>query len=176
MRRVLGLVLAVWVGLWILALSLGPVRAQGQQPIKVGALFILSGNFAGYGKSGSQGAQLAAEEINARGGVLGRPIQLVVVDDQGNPEVGVREARRLILQEKVDFLFGIDSSSVALAVAPLTDEYKIPLVVTHAATPHLDRAVPALRVPHLQQRPHGRLGGSGSGGHAARKALGQHRA
>jgi branched-chain amino acid transport system substrate-binding protein len=137
MRRVLGLVLAAWVGLWILALSLGPVRAQGQQPIKVGALFILSGNFAGYGKSGSQGAQLAAEEINARGGVLGRPIQLVVVDDQGNPEVGVREARRLILQEKVDFLFGIDSSSVALAVAPLTDEYKIPLVVTHAATPTL---------------------------------------
>ncbi|MFX4643180.1 ABC transporter substrate-binding protein, partial [Acinetobacter baumannii] len=64
-------------------------------------------------------------------------MQLVVVDDQGNPEVGVREARRLILQEKVDFLFGIDSSSVSLAVAPLTDEYRIPLVVTHAATPTL---------------------------------------
>lgn len=113
-----------WLLAMVAGLSLG--MAQGQQPIKVGALFILSGNFAGYGKSGSQGAQLAVDEINARGGVLGRPLQLVVVDDQGNPEVGVREARRLILQEKVDFLFGIDSSSVSLAVAPLTDEYRIP--------------------------------------------------
>lgn len=126
-----------WQGILALVLSVGLAFGQGQQPIKIGALFILSGNFAGYGKSGSQGAQLALEEINAQGGVLGRPLQLIVVDDQGNPEVGVREARRLILQEKVDFLFGVDSSSVALAIAPLTDEYKIPLVVTHAATPTL---------------------------------------
>lgn len=126
-----------WQGILALVLSVGLAFGQGQQPIKIGALFILSGNFAGYGKSGSKGAQLALEEINAQGGVLGRPLQLIVVDDQGNPEVGVREARRLILQEKVDFLFGVDSSSVALAIAPLTDEYKIPLVVTHAATPAL---------------------------------------
>lgn len=126
-----------WQGILALVLLVGLAFGQGQQPIKIGALFILSGNFAGYGKSGSQGAQLALEEINAQGGVLGRPLQLIVVDDQGNPEVGVREARRLILQEKVDFLFGVDSSSVALAIAPLTDEYKIPLVVTHAATPTL---------------------------------------
>ncbi|MER3602590.1 MAG: ABC transporter substrate-binding protein [Thermus sp.] len=126
-----------WQGILALALSVGVALGQGQPPIKIGALFILSGNFAGYGKSGSQGAQLALEEINAQGGVLGRPLQLIVVDDQGNPEVGVREARRLILQEKVDFLFGVDSSAVSLAIAPLTDEYKIPLVVTHAATPTL---------------------------------------
>lgn len=115
-----------WRWLLAMAVGLGLGFTQGQQPIKIGALFILSGNFAGYGKSGSQGAQLAVDEINARGGVLGRPLQLIVVDDQGNPEVGVREARRLILQEKVDFLFGIDSSSVALAVAPSLTSTRFP--------------------------------------------------
>ncbi len=86
MRWVLGLVLAVWVGLWVLALSLGPVRAQGQQPIKVGALFILSGNFCWLWQIRlPRGPAVQSEEINARGGSWGRPIQLVVVDDQGEP-------------------------------------------------------------------------------------------
>lgn len=57
-----------WQGILALALSVGVALGQGQPPIKIGALFILSGNFAGYGKSGSQGAQLALEEINAQGG------------------------------------------------------------------------------------------------------------
>ncbi|MFB3915096.1 MAG: ABC transporter substrate-binding protein [Terriglobales bacterium] len=107
------------------------------EPIKIGEINILSGAFAAYGKSGKQGAELAIDEINAAGGVLGRKLVLTQVDSQAKPDIGAQEARRLILNEKVNVLFGIDSSSVALAVAPLTNEYKIPLVVTHAATPKL---------------------------------------
>jgi branched-chain amino acid transport system substrate-binding protein len=121
----------------MLAVAL-PASALAQaQPIKIGALNVLSGSYAAYGKSGRQGAQLAVDEINASGGLLGRELRLIQVDDQAKPDVGVAEAKRLILNEKVDFLIGIDSSSVALAVAPLTNEYRLPLVVMHAATPAL---------------------------------------
>ena len=114
----------------------GLALAQAE-PIKIGEINVLSGSFAAYGKSGRQGAQLAVEEINASGGLLGRRLELIQVDGQAKPDVAVQEAKRLILNEKVNFLFGVDSSSVALALAPLTNEYKIPLIVAHAATPTL---------------------------------------
>jgi len=82
-----------------------------KEPIKIGVINVLSGAFAAYGKSGKQGTELAVDEINASGGVLGRKIVFTQVDDQGKPDVATQEARRLILNEKVNFLFGIDSSS-----------------------------------------------------------------
>ena len=121
-----------------LVVLLGASAALAQkEPIKIGLINVLSGAFGAYGKSGKQGAEMAIDEINASGGVLGRKITFVQVDDQGKPDVSAQEARRLILNEKVNFLVGIDSSSAALAVAPLTNEFKIPLIVTHAATPKL---------------------------------------
>ena len=126
-----------YFGLMLLLVVAAELALAQQPPIKIGALNALSGSFAAYGKSGRQGAQLAIDEINASGGLLGRKLELIQVDDQAKPDVGVQEARRLILDEKVNFLIGIDSSSVALGVAPLTNEYKIPLVVTHGATPAL---------------------------------------
>lgn len=128
-RRVIPL-----VALLGLAATLAPAQSE---PIKIGEINILSGAFAAYGKSGRRGAQMAIDEINNAGGVLGRKLVATQVDSQGKPDVGAQEARRLILNDKVNVLFGIDSSAVALAVAPLTNEFKIPLVVTHAATPKL---------------------------------------
>lgn len=133
MNRLWNRALAITVALVLL----GSAAWSQSEPIKIGEINILSGAFAAYGKSGKQGAELAIDEINKAGGVLGRKLTLTQVDSQGKPDVGAQEARRLILNEKVNVLFGIDSSGVALAVAPLTQEYKIPLVVTHAATPKL---------------------------------------
>ncbi|BDG60490.1 ABC transporter substrate-binding protein [Caldinitratiruptor microaerophilus] len=110
---------------------------QQAQPIKIGALYILSGRLALYGKAGSQGLQFAAEEINKQGGILGRPVEVKVIDEQGKPDVAAQEARRLILDEKVDALIGVDSSSSVLNVAQVVGELKKPLLVTHAATPKL---------------------------------------
>src|SRR5512142_695027 len=120
----------------LLAFVSGVALAQAP-PIKVGELNVLSGSFAAYGKTGKQGALLAIDEINAAGGLLGRKLELIQVDDQAKPDVAVQEAKRLIMNEKVNVLIGIDSSSVALAVAPLTNEFKVPLVVMHGATPTL---------------------------------------
>jgi branched-chain amino acid transport system substrate-binding protein len=126
-----------WMAVAVAVLTVSGIAGAQKEPIKIGAINVLSGSFAAYGKSGRQGAELAIEEINNAGGVLGRKLVLTQVDGQAKPDVAVQEARRLILNEKVNFLIGVDSSSVALALAPLTNEYKIPLVVMHAATPAL---------------------------------------
>jgi len=70
-----------------------------------------------YGISSEFGGQLALEEINAAGGVLGRPMKMITRDDKLNPEVGLREAKDLLWSEKVDFLSGTISSAVGLAIS-----------------------------------------------------------
>src|SRR5712691_6747048 len=112
-----------WVALPAFVLAATGLALAQAEPIKIGEINVLSGSFAAYGKSGRQGAQLAVEGINASGGLLGRRLELIQVDGQAKPDVAVQEAKRLILNEKVNFLFGVDSSSVALALAPLTNEY-----------------------------------------------------
>jgi branched-chain amino acid transport system substrate-binding protein len=123
----------------VMAIELGtliaPVPAGAQQPpIKVGVLYGLGGAAAPYTKPAVIGHEMAVEEINAKGGLLGRKLVLVVRDDQSKPDVGVREARDLILKEKVDFITGIIHSGVALAVSEVAKEHKTILLVAIAKT------------------------------------------
>ena len=93
------------------------------------------------------------EEINAKGGVLGRKIELVVRDTKGNADEAVRVARDLILRENVDFLFGTLTSAEGPAVSPIAKENKIVFVVPVVKTDQLDReGKPApVYLPHRQQ-------------------------
>lgn len=107
---------------------------QAQAPVKIGVLTPLSPpGDANAGQFIVRGAKMAADEINARGGVLGgRKIELVVEDDSGTPEKGVAGIRRLASQERVSAILGQYHSSVTLAVQPLAEQYKIPLLITQA--------------------------------------------
>ncbi|RME44349.1 MAG: ABC transporter substrate-binding protein [Chloroflexi bacterium] len=104
--------------------------------IKIGALYALSGAAAAYGRSARDGLHLAVDEINRSGGLLGRPIA-IILEDEGSPTQAVERARRLVRQEGVQFLIGIDSSAVAEAIAPLLPQLELILMVTHAATPRI---------------------------------------
>jgi branched-chain amino acid transport system substrate-binding protein len=104
------------------------LRAQ-RQPIKIGHLIPQSGFLSPMGEYMINAAKLAAEEINAAGGVLGRQLQLVAEDDM-NPGVAVQKATKLIQQEKVDALMGTVSSAVCLAVMEVADRSKMLLVNT----------------------------------------------
>jgi branched-chain amino acid transport system substrate-binding protein len=104
------------------------LKAQ-QQPIKLGHLIPQSGFLSPMGEYMINAAKLAAEEINAAGGVLGRQLQLVAEDDM-NPGVAVQKATKLIQQEKVDALMGTVSSAVCLAVMDVADRSKMLLVNT----------------------------------------------
>src|SRR5579883_321576 len=111
-------------------------RAFAADPIKVGLVAALSGQSAKSGEGITRGLTIAIDEINARGGVLGRKIELVRRDDESNPSKGQLAARELIDQEKVAALFGGIDSPVALAIVPIANQSKTPFFsVWAAATP-----------------------------------------
>src|SRR5688572_8972411 len=112
-------------------------EASAQKPIRIGYPVILSGPGALIGEPSLKGAQMFVEEINAKGGVLGRKIELVIRDTKGNADEAVRVARDLILRENVDFLFGTLTSAEGPAVSPIAKEHKIVFVVPVVKTDQL---------------------------------------
>jgi branched-chain amino acid transport system substrate-binding protein len=108
--------------------------AQEKKPIKIGLLYSLSGLAAVYTQGTVIGHEIAAEEINAKGGILGRKIEYVVRDDKLKPGEAVKEFRRLATRDKVDFVMGVISSGVALAVSEVAKEMKVLFVDTIAQT------------------------------------------
>lgn len=94
-------------------------RARAAEPIKVGVISPLTGAWTVYGKAHIAGIQLAVEEINKKGGVLGRPFKLIVSDSKTEPRIVVEQANRLIRQERVDFLAGTFSSAGRNAAGPV---------------------------------------------------------
>ncbi len=109
--------------------------ANAAKTVKIGAIYIMSGPFATYGKFARDGMELAVDEINASGGVMGRKLELVIEDSTGKANVAIQAARKLVFQDKVHGLIGLDSSGVARGVAPTIPELKRTLLITHAATP-----------------------------------------
>jgi branched-chain amino acid transport system substrate-binding protein len=79
-------------------------------------------------------AKLAADEINASGGILGKKIELVIGDTESKPEKGITATKKLVLEDKVDVLVGEYNSGVALAIQPFVANYKIPFITTGCAS------------------------------------------
>jgi ABC-type branched-subunit amino acid transport system substrate-binding protein len=96
--------------------------------IKIGALAPLSGVLAPLGEAMKQGADLAAEVLNAQGGMNGRQVVLIWEDDKGDPETAAERARKLIEQDKVELMLGSIASSSTVAVLPVVERAKIPFM------------------------------------------------
>ena len=101
------------------------------QTIKIGDIGSKTGVFEGYGRYQSFAVGMAVEEINAKGGVLGKKLEIVVEDDQTNPKEGVRKTEKLILQDKVNFIVGPVSSGVAVAMMDVVKKYATQYNVIH---------------------------------------------
>ena len=129
-RTLIKLAMAVTV----LALVIIPALAVDKPPIKIGLLYSLSGLAAVYTQGTVIGHEIAAEEINAKGGILGRKIEYVVRDDKLKPGEAVKEFRRMVTRDQVDFVMGVISSGVALAVSEVAKEMKVLFVDTIAQT------------------------------------------
>ena len=95
--------------------------AFAQEPIKIGVDTPLSGTYAPIGQQVRWGLELATKEVNEAGGVLGRPLKLIVEDSEANPSVAVQRAERLFEVENVDFLTGTVNSGATLAVGQLAE-------------------------------------------------------
>ncbi len=115
-------------------LALGTGLAAEKKPIKLGVVFIMSGKMGGYGKHGTQAIQLAMDEINGKGGILGRKVEAIFADDELKVDKGVQITNKFINEDKVDFIIGPTSSGVALAMADIVEKRKKILVLTQSAT------------------------------------------
>jgi branched-chain amino acid transport system substrate-binding protein len=136
MRRSASLLLTLSL---LVAAATGAV-AQSKEPVKIGLSAAVSGGSAASGEAIKRGLEIAIGEINAKGGVLGgRPLQLVVRDDEGQPAKGVTIARELVEREKVAAVFGGLHTPVALAQVAVWHELKTPYMGAWAAGTNITR-------------------------------------
>ena len=117
-RAVLAVLLSCGLFAWLAA------PAAAQKVVKIGDLGSKVGVFEGYGKYQTMAIQLAVEELNAKGGVLGHKIEVISEDDETKPAPAVRKAEKLILQDDVKLLIGAVSSGSTLAVMDVTKKHK----------------------------------------------------
>jgi branched-chain amino acid transport system substrate-binding protein len=115
-------------------------------PVKIGYLASLTGFCSTFSQEYVKGAQLAVRAINARGGVLGHRLQLIVRDDRATPNVGVSQARDLVLSEHVKYLAGTCSSAVAKSVVQLVANPSHVLYVAGVADPTIFAGGPEIYV------------------------------
>jgi len=157
MRRVLHLVLLAILMTWG-TMACNPVDeeggTQGQQtqtpaddggtsgvpaaidrPVKLGFNLEDTGDAATFGKSAKKGAEIALEEINDAGGILGYPVEAVFDDNQSMPGPSANIASKLINQDKVDVLIGAVGSSQSIAMAKVADEAGVPMVTPASTNP-----------------------------------------
>jgi len=112
-------------------------RRSRRDTITVGCLYPLTGRAARYGHDSIVGAEMAAEEVNAAGGVLGKELRLLFADDRSDPTYAVKVAQRYVLEDQVDFLMGVVSSAVALAVTQVSRHFRVVFVGTDHASARL---------------------------------------
>jgi branched-chain amino acid transport system substrate-binding protein len=119
--------------------------AQGAQPAAPAAKLLfghvgsMTGQEATFGDSTDKGIKLAVEELNAKGGVKGKQIDLKTYDDQGKPEEAAVAATRLVTQDKVTVLLGEVASSRSLAMAPIADANKVPMLSNASTNPKVTK-------------------------------------
>ena len=117
--------------------------ASAQDTVKVGLVAAMSGQSAKSGEAIVRGMSLAIDEINAKGGLLGKKVALVVRDDESNPAKGVIAARELVQRENVAALFGGLDTPVSIAIVPFANQSKMPFMgVWAAGTPITKNGAP----------------------------------
>lgn len=126
----------------LLALACAGAWAQAAAPIRIGLIAPLTGGSADFGNSVRHGATMAVAEINAVGGYLGRPLELVVRDDQAKPDVGRAAAEDLVLKEKVVYTIGYCNTGVAMKSLDVFETNKHLLMVPCSTGSALTRKTP----------------------------------
>jgi branched-chain amino acid transport system substrate-binding protein len=115
-----------------LALPMSPAGAQGT--VKIGSILSVTGPAAFLGEDMKAGMELAVDEINAKGGVLGRKIEWFFYDAESQTQKGLSETRRLLDQDKVDMIVGGGNmSGMAIAMLGITEKAQVPFMSTEGA-------------------------------------------
>ncbi|MBI5032787.1 MAG: ABC transporter substrate-binding protein [Chloroflexi bacterium] len=108
-------------------------------PIRVGVVTSISGEMAPFGQASLQGYDLALQDINASGGIHGRPLKLVFEDDESKPPAAATAVEKLATTDQVPLVIGAYSSSATLLAAGMAERYAIPLIIPIAAADEITR-------------------------------------
>jgi len=125
--------LALLVSTFVFVFALS--ACGGSDAIKFGVIGPLTGEYSQYGVAVENGAKMAAAEINAAGGVLGKDLEIVAYDSKGDPVEGVQAYNRLVDQDEIDALIGGTFSGVTLAVKELAITDGLPVLSPTATNP-----------------------------------------
>ena len=106
-------------------------------PVKIGAIYNLSGSQASLGQPSLNGSMLAVEELNARGGLLGRRVELIVVDGQSDPALIAEETRRLVHVPGLSAITGLSDTTMVLAAAPIAEKARMVFLTSGATSPRV---------------------------------------
>ena len=128
------LFLAFFVALTVIAVPACTKKSE-EHVIKIGEYGSMTGSEATFGKSTHNGIMLAMDELNTQGGIGGKKIKIVSLDDQGKPEEAATAVTKLITQDRVIAILGEVASSRSLAGAPIAQRYKIPMLSPSSTNP-----------------------------------------
>jgi branched-chain amino acid transport system substrate-binding protein len=129
-----------WASTLGLILSLGLLLScnqGGAKTVKIGHAASLTGDNSVFGQSENTGLKIAVEELNKKGGILGKQVELISVDTRSDPAEAANAVRRLVDQEKVSFVIGPSQSGSTLAATPVVTQAKIPLIAPAASNPYV---------------------------------------
>jgi len=123
--------------IFILTVFFLPIGAMAGDTIKLGVVTPMSTGDFRSGKINVQTVELAVEQINAKGGVLGKKLEVVTADDEGKPAAGVIALKRMIAKEKVSAVVGLWHSSVAVAQEKVATQMQVPMMLHYSWTDDL---------------------------------------
>ena len=116
-----------------LALLASAAFAEGEPPIRIGVTTSLTGPLASFGIEQQRGMTMWADDVNARGALLGRPVELVLYDDASSADQVTKLYEKLINEDKVDFLISPYTSNLTLAAVAVSEKYGVPMVSVASA-------------------------------------------
>lgn len=119
---------------------LGGCGKKDAGTIKIGAVLPLTGDVATFGQSTKNGIQLAVDETNKKGGILGKKIETVYEDDQNTPSSSANAGQKLINNDNVIALIGSVTSKCSIALGPIANESKIPMITSDSTNPKVTQA------------------------------------
>jgi branched-chain amino acid transport system substrate-binding protein len=119
----------------VLAATCGTASAADRTPVKIGHFASLTGKDAAFGVASRKGIILAVEELNAQGGILGRPVEYLVEDIQSKPGESATAVKKLISRDKVVAMLGANASSNSLEAAPICQAARVPMMAISSTSP-----------------------------------------
>src|SRR3989442_5221786 len=129
------------------------LRAQSKDPVRIGFPLPLTGPFAAIAGDMKQGAEVGVDELNSKGGILGRRVELLVRDDQLKPPVGAQRTQELIEQANCQFIVGGLAAHVQMAINEQTKKAKVLFISTSQSDEISARPAPSPITFHEQLNP-----------------------